>query len=280
MRFHTFAAALVAAASIAVITTASPAGARESSACTAPVLLTALRPSLEQSGARLGARQAVTIVAIGSSSTQGVGASQPALNYPSRLEAELKARLPGIAIRVINHGKGGEDVGEEVARLRSDVLAEHPDLVIWQVGTNAVLRRDDLSADGELMRRGIAEIKSAGIDIVLMDMQYAPRVLARPAYGQMEDLIAAEADRGDVPLFRRFAMMRYWQGLPGSPNFVSDDGLHMNDAGYGCLAVTLADALVANWSSHIKTVQIRQPDGSNDLPTLAIAGHKQAGTEH
>ena len=69
------------------------------------------------------------------------------MSYPSRLEQELKDRYPGAEIRVINHGVGGQDVGEELTRLDRDVLAEHPDLVIWQLGTNAVLRRDDLSAD-------------------------------------------------------------------------------------------------------------------------------------
>ena len=89
-------------------------------------------------------REKLTIVAIGSSSTQGVGASSPAASYPSRLEAELRKRFPQVDIRVINRGKGGEDAPEELARLERDVIAEHPDLVIWQLGTNAVLRRDDL----------------------------------------------------------------------------------------------------------------------------------------
>src|SRR5437764_15333517 len=36
------------------------------------------------------------IVTIGSSSTFGTGASAPDKTYPSRLEAELKAKLPGL----------------------------------------------------------------------------------------------------------------------------------------------------------------------------------------
>jgi lysophospholipase L1-like esterase len=133
------------------------------------------------------------------------------------------------------------------------VLAQHPDLVIWQIGTNAVLRRDDLAADAELLQRGVAQIKAAGADLVLMDLQYAPRVLARPAYAMMEQVIADTAERDRIGVFRRFAMMRYWQNEPTLvPMTVGADGLHMNDAGYRCLASTLADALVSNWSSQIK----------------------------
>ena len=92
---------------------------------------------------------------------------------------------------MINHGVGGQDVREEFDRLDRDVMAEHPDLVIWQLGTNAVLRRDDLSADeaADPARRSLYE-GERGIDVVLMDLQYAPRVLARPASAEMERLIA------------------------------------------------------------------------------------------
>ena len=98
----------------------------------------------------------------------------------------------------------------KLTRLGRDVIAEHPDLVIWQVGTNAVLRRDDLSADEQLISRGVASMKESGIDVVLMDLQYAPRVLARPASAEMERLIAEVARRTQVGLFRRFEIMKEW----------------------------------------------------------------------
>ena len=150
-------------------------------ACPSPPGLTVLVPPLERSAGRLEAGLPLSIVAFGSSSTAGNGASSPEASYPARLGAELNTRLPGAEIAVLNRGRGGEDAPEEFARLGRDVVAARPDLVIWQFGTNAVLRRDDLSGDGELVRRGVAELKAAGIDVVLMDLQYAPRVLDRPA---------------------------------------------------------------------------------------------------
>jgi acyl-CoA thioesterase I len=225
-----------------------------SSICAAPPELTALEPALSRVAARVAQRQPLTIVAVGSSSTQGVGASAPGLTYPSRLEAELKERFPDISIRVLNRGKGGEDAAEELARLDRDVLAEHPDLVIWQLGTNAVLRRDDLAADDEMIERGIARLRQAGSDVVLMDMQYAPRVIARATYAAVEQLLADTAKRARIGLFRRFAIMRYWQeAQPDGPKMIGPDGLHMTDQGYGCLAIGLAEAIAANWRSHEQT---------------------------
>ena len=194
----------------------------------------------------------LTILAMGSSSTEGVGASSPAATYPSRLEAELRKRFPDTDIRVINRGKGGEDAPEEMVRLERDVVADDPDLVIWQIGTNAALRRLDPAVQRDVLRRGIALIKQSAADVVLMDLQYAPRVLASPASAAMEKLIAEVAERNRVGLFRRFEIMRHW--LSDAPaegaTAISADGLHMTDRSYACLASGLADAIAQNWRQY------------------------------
>src|SRR5215469_9633653 len=232
-------------------TVAEPAGTVIPS-CATPPSLSAIEATLDRSAVRVEHREPLTIVAIGSSSTQGVGASAPLMSYPSRLEQELKDRFPDVEIRVLNRGVGGQDVGEEIHRLAKDVIAEHPELVIWQVGTNAVLRRDSLDADQKLIRRGVDQMKEEGIDLVLMDLQYAPRVLARPAWDEMERIIEDIAHRTHVGLFRRFQIMQEWdrrqQLAPAA--MIGPDGLHMTDASYGCLASQLAEALTWNWWSH------------------------------
>ena len=233
---------------------AALAFAAPATACDAPSSLAAMAPALVRSAARVIEGQPLTIVAFGSSSTRGVGASQPQLNYPNRLEAELRRRFPRSDIEVVNRGKGGEDVGEEVQRLETDVIAQHPELVVWQLGTNAVLRRDDLAADADSMRRGIARLKETGADVILMDLQSAPRVLERPSYGAMETLLADTAQELGVGLFRRFALMQHWQHAQpaDAPALIGPDGLHMTDLSYGCLAVALADSLEANWGMEQK----------------------------
>jgi lysophospholipase L1-like esterase len=232
--------------------------------CPVPPALVAVGAPLSHSGARVRAGEKLTIVAIGSSSTQGVGASDPALTYPSLLQAELRHRYPQLPVRVVNRGKGGEDAREEMARLDRDVLAEYPDLVIWQVGTNAVLRRDDLAADGDIIERGVERLKQAGSDVVLMDLQDAPRVTARPAYAEMERVLARVAKANNVGLFHRFDIMRYWRSVlpPSAPGMIGPDNLHMSDRGYGCLATDLAEALALNWSTY------GQPGGPSQIANL------------
>jgi acyl-CoA thioesterase I len=79
------------------------------------------------------------IVALGSSSTRGTMASDPAHTYPAVLQAALSGALPHWDVAVLNRGIGGQDAPEEVARLQADVIAVRPQVVIWQVGANGAL---------------------------------------------------------------------------------------------------------------------------------------------
>ena len=86
---------------------------------------------------------------------------------------------------------------------------------------------------------------STGADIILIDPQYAPKVLVKSETPGMVEQIAAAAKEENVDLFKRFAVMRNWfevQHLPFD-TFVSPDGLHMNDWGYACVAKLLANGI-------------------------------------
>jgi lysophospholipase L1-like esterase len=266
-----FAAVLV----LARAALAQPPGSIGTPSCGVPPALSDIGAALDRSAGRIDQGAPLTIVAVGSSSTQGVGASAPSMSYPSRLEAELSERFPANRIRVLNRGVGGQDVSEELGRFNRDVVEEHPDLVVWQVGTNAVLRRDNISVDEQLIGRGVSLLKESGSDIVLMDLQFARRVLARPAWREMEQLIAEIARANGVGLFRRFEIMQEWENTQqlGPAAMVGPDGLHMTDASYGCLAAELAEALAWNWWSHGKIAKSlhQNPDTVSTLSQPAPA---------
>ncbi len=213
--------------------------------CDGPADLTRLERPLVHVGEKLAAREPIKIVAIGSSSTAGAGASSPAASYPSRLAVELGKLYPDVPITVLNRGINGQDAGEMVARFRQDVIDERPDLVIWQLGTNAALRDVPIEEVGKFVREGIAQIKNAGADILLVDPQFVPRVISKPEAEGMVHLIAVTATSTKVDVFRRFAIMRYWRERDGMAfdAFTSPDGLHMNDWGYGCWAKLLCTAI-------------------------------------
>ena len=213
--------------------------------CDGPSDLTRLDRPLVHVGEKLSAREPIKIVALGSSSTAGAGASSPAASYPSRLAAELAERYPDVPITVLNRGINGQDAAEMIARFKQDVIDERPDLVIWQIGTNAALRDVPIEDVGRVVREGIAEIKNLGADVLLVDPQFAPRVIAKPEAEGMVRLIATTATSTKVNVFRRFAIMRHWRERDGMnfDAFTSPDGLHMNDWGYGCWAKLMCTAI-------------------------------------
>jgi lysophospholipase L1-like esterase len=203
--------------------------------------------SLPRVASKLVAGQPVVIVAFGSSSTQGYGATSPDFNYPNRLAAQLRRHYPTAYISVVNAGKGGEDAPEMMKRLQTAVIDLHPDLVIWQVGTNAVLRNIDPDETAKLVEEGVARLQAAGSDVVLIDPQYSPRVNEHAeSAGRMTKLLGKVAELRKIGVFPRFAVMKDWHEKQAIPieNFVISDGLHMSDWGYACFAQLLGDDII------------------------------------
>jgi acyl-CoA thioesterase I len=225
---------------------AAPALAGDKPPCHAPLDVVRLASPLIHVGAKLSRHQAVTIVALGSSSTWGAGASTRQATYPSRLEAELKLQFPESPITVVNRGVGGEEVPDMLKRFEEAVMAAKPDLVLWQLGTNSVIRDHSSNQHGALIREGLARIRATGADVVLIDPQYAPKVVEKAQAPRMVELIAAMAKTENVDLFPRFQVMKRWSEADhlGFDVFTAPDGLHMNDWGYECMAKGLSVAIV------------------------------------
>jgi hypothetical protein len=241
--------ACLAAACLAASFAAADARAQETprfrADCRGPNDIVHLDEAMPHLAARIAEKEAVTIVALGSSSTAGAGASSVDFTYPARLEVELKARFPGIPIRVLNRGIGGEDAKEMLDRMERDVAGAKPEVVIWQLGTNAILRDNGIDPEQPLILEGLKRLASMNTDVVLLDPQYAPKVLKDPDAYPMVDLISDIAHEKHINLFRRFALMRYWHETSGVPfeTFLSPDLLHMNDWSYGCTARYLGAAI-------------------------------------
>lgn len=195
--------------------------------------------------ATLLADGALTIVCLGSSSTQGVGASSPARTYPAQLEAVLAGRLPGLRVRVVNRGVGGETVADNLRRLERDALGPRPDLVVWQVGTNDALRGLPPAEVRVRLEDGLRRIKDAGAAAVLMDPQPLAAAEKERAIAAMSAAIADVAARTGTPLFSRHERMLRWvsSGAFTLASAYGADGLHMTDASYRCLAEDLAAML-------------------------------------
>ena len=107
MKKHVFMAMGVAA--LALCSGSSWAQVRD---CRASRELLDLGNPLEIARTAVADEQELRIVAMGSSSTQGYGTTDPKFAYPAQLKMKLEAAMPGVAIHVVNRGIGGQDAEE------------------------------------------------------------------------------------------------------------------------------------------------------------------------
>ena len=185
------------------------------------------------------------IVAMGSSSTQGYGASNPIYSYPAQLKIRLSEELPDVEVHVFNKGIGGQDAAEELERMQADVKPQHAQLVVWQVGTNSAIRHYPLDKFADKLRAGIEIGRSLGVEFVLMNLQYVPAIVALPDEEEYARVMADVAKEKKVGLFRRLEIMHAWynDGMPYA-QFVNNDGLHLNDFGQKCIGMLLSKAIL------------------------------------
>ena len=188
----------------------------------------------------------VKVLAIGSSSTVGLGASSPTATYVARLEPTLEGALKGIDFDVIGRGMSGEEAQGAAGRMRTEVDAAKPDLVVWQVGTNDALRHVELDKFKNCLKTTLAWLAEKGIDVVLINPQYGQALVKDAYYEQVVGAIAEVARQSDVPLVDRFDAMRELQRERGDGFYLAADRLHMNDVGYRCMAEQVARALVGS----------------------------------
>jgi len=189
----------------------------------------------------------LTIVAFGSSSTFGTGASDSSLSFPSQFHRELQSVFPRSTIRLINAGVPGNNSLDLDARLERDVLAHGPNLVILQTGTNDALQSVPLSSMRAATERTIHRLRERGIEVVLLDSQRFRGAGESDLYLTYVQAVADIGSTLGVSTARRYGWMsailaaqRY-----GYADLLLGDGLHQSDLASECTAHLLATGVSA-----------------------------------
>src|SRR5262249_20431314 len=132
-----------------------------------------------------------------------------------------------------------------LSRIDREVLPQKPDLVIWQTGVNDAIVGVDLDDFRMELAQGIDAFKAAGVEVILLDLQYYPRAERVAGYRDYLDTMSQVAKEKGVALLRRHAFMKY---LVDSRQFtpaqiLAPDLFHLNDLSYRCLGQLVAEAI-------------------------------------
>lgn len=205
------------------------------------------------------ARRVVKILAIGSSSTAGVGASNPSATYVARLEKSLEGSVTGMDFDVVGRGVGGEVAETTAERMKREVEETKPDLVVWQVGTNDAISQVDVGKFKGCLKTTLGWLAEKRIDVVLIDPQFGEELNKNRHYEKVVQAVADVAREQHVLLVDRFEAMRELHRQRGDTFYLTPDNLHLNDRGYRCMAEQLARGIVGG---------LLQADGESRRPVL------------
>jgi lysophospholipase L1-like esterase len=178
--------------------------------CAVPASFYDAEPTLPKTAAAIASGQPVSIVALGGASTLGRAAGSPDLAWPARLAAALTSRFPAARVTVDNRAVARQTAQEMAARLDREVIPLKPALVIWETGTMDAVQGTDLDEFRQRIQDGIDRLRASGTEVVLMDMQYSRRTHAVINFERYESVLREVTDANEVPLFRRYDIMRHW----------------------------------------------------------------------
>ncbi|MBW8903682.1 MAG: SGNH/GDSL hydrolase family protein, partial [Bradyrhizobium sp.] len=182
------------------------------------------------------------ILVVGSRSST-INASE-ASAYPARLQAALREKLPSVAVNVsleLQVKKTAEEVASGLVKL---VEVKKPTLVVWQTGTVDAMRSIDPDEFRAAIEAGVAAVQNAGSDVVLMNLQYSPRTETMISVPPYLDNMRMVAQKHDVPLFDRFAIMHQWNDAGDFDLFTAFHGVELAKRVHDCLGRALATLVI------------------------------------
>lgn len=223
-----------------------PAAIVKSVECAVPIGKYANNARLPALVSRLRNKGKPRILAIGSSSTWGVGARQRNGAYPARLENILEKVWKKRDIEIFNRGISGEVAAQTAPRLIEAAAELRPDLVLWQLGTNDAVTRVRIADFRHTVVTTIRLLRNAGIDVVLVGLQYTPRAARNEHYRRVRDTLREISREEKVLYVRRYAAMQFLARNNPDMDILAKDRFHLNDLGYQCMAEHIAQAVITS----------------------------------
>jgi len=234
------------------ILAASPARAEPSTAsCEVPDYLVATESQLPKVMAAVKGGQPLDILVIGSRSSTITNSDASA--YPSRLQTMLREKVPAVAVNVSVEILAKKTAEETVGGLVKLLETKKPTLVIWQTGTVDAMRSIDPDDFRSAVDEGVAALQKAGVDLVLMNLQYSPRTETMISATPYLDNMRVVAQQHDVPLFDRFGIMRHWNEAGDFDLFSTAHGLDLAKRVHDCLGRALTAFVIQ--AAHLNPAQ-------------------------
>ncbi|MBP9540302.1 MAG: arylesterase [Vitreoscilla sp.] len=170
-----------------------------------------------------------TVLILGDSLTQGVGASSAQTNYPALLKQQTQWHI-------INGGVSGNTSAQALARLPELLQQHQPKLVIISIGGNDFLQRLPNGDTQANIAQSIALSQQSGAQVLLVAV---PELTLAAAVGHPND----HAMYADLAQIQQVHLLEdAWSDVLGDEALRADP-VHANDTGYQVFTESLTKRL-------------------------------------
>jgi hypothetical protein len=216
--------------------------AEDKPVCDVPAYLLTSESSLAKVAAAVKSSKPLNVLVVGSRSS--TIPSQEASAWPAQLQATLKEKLGSVPVNLSVEIQVAKTAEEAAATLVKLVEAKSPTLVIWQTGTVDAIRGIDPDDFRGAVDEGVAALQKAGVDVVLVNLQYSPRTETMTSVPPYLDNMRVVAQQHDIPLFDRFAIMRHWNDSGDFDLFSATHGVELAKRVHACLGRALTKFVI------------------------------------
>ena len=215
---------------------------------------------LTNSALALQQRKKIKILAIGASSPALLGTGRT--GTPPLLERILERTIKGLDVEVINRGFSGELAQAAGERLKIEVALSHPDLVLWQVGTNDALAQVPVEEFQDTVINTLRWLKSHNVDVILVGLQYTKQLAKDPHYQAVRESLRHVANAEHVLRIGRYEAMEVLSRTLERDGQLDQQEFGPNEENYNCMAQYLARTIAVGVfakSLKLKTAPLNPP---------------------
>jgi len=193
---------------------------------------------LPNSASAIQQRKKIKILAIGASSAAVLGTGRG--GTPPLLERILEHTIKGLDVEIINRGFSGELAEAAGERLKIEVALNHPDIVLWQVGTNDAFAQVPVDTFQLSVSNTVRWLKSHRIDVILVGLHYMKQLAKDEHYQAIRASLRRVASSENVLRIGRYEAMEVLARTAQTSGPLEPQDFGLSETSYNCMAQYIA----------------------------------------
>ncbi len=196
---------------------------------------------LPNSAAAIQTRNKLRILAIGAAMRPVVGTNRD--GKPPLLEQILEHTIKGLDVEIVNRGFSGELAAATSERLKIEVALSHPDVVLWQVGTNDAFAQVPVQEFETTLLDTVRWLKDHNVDVILIGLHYMKHLAKNEYYQAIRQSLNRVAQSESVLRIGRYEAQEVFERTMRRPGQPEPSAFGMGEQSYNCMAQYVAHGI-------------------------------------